>query len=474
MAGTETLLFFGTCSGGSTIWHSKSSGSNTSFEPVQPIEVVSAGSSSELQSPGPIVFYLNNKIYAQSGDNNLLVWDTNGSSSTSDWTHNTYAYTGHGNTSNGLYPQGFAYYGETLGHSLLYFNGTYQAPNSLGTVGELFTTDHLTMIPGPNGPGGGLNPSSFALAAFDNNTQLFFSGYNGDVDDDGNQYNVLFAYDGSGTPAPVPGVNVVNPAYLTVAFVGTEIFSEQNPILSPPPLLFMSGQDSSAQGAPRWLYRYDGKNLTKIAPAAASSSVGLRPYNLTNGPGPGSPVHPVPPGKEFALSAALFFSGVNAHGKTGLWMSLGTTETTREITTTKPSGTKNNNASVYPFNLTAWNGMLYFTAYDTYINEFASQRGLFVYNPVENHVSEPIKSSTAALDPQFSTIWEGLNQTTMTVFNNDLYFSASSNESSGLSDLFRANLNAQGTGASPTLVASVAEFGVVPYSLTTVYVGESL
>ena len=197
----------------------------------------------------------------------------------------------------------------------------------------------------------------------------------------------------------------------------------------------MSGQDST--DGPTWLYHYDGAKLHKIAPASLSgSSSGLRPYDLTGLLW----VAQVEPLNVAGYRAALFFSGVNEHGKVGLWMSQGYNGTTREITTPTPQG-GNSNTSVYPFNLTALpndNGYLYFTAYNTYINGFPSARALFAYDPEQNQITKIIPNASAnqlQLDPQFNTDWEGdgfFNQLTVTALNNDLYFSAeggSGNES---------------------------------------------
>ncbi|MCV7351129.1 hypothetical protein [Mycobacterium parmense] len=384
-------------------------------------------------APPPYLLFAQNHIYAQSGSGNLLVWDT------SNWTSALYG-------SDGLNPQGFAAYGD-----LVYFNGSW-LPGLEGPVQDLFSTNGAELSQITNT---GLNPCSLAVAF----GKLFFSGYNG-------SNNVLYAYDGS-TVEQV-GVDVVNPQYLTVSVAGPEFATEFPPPthLVPGPRLFMSGQDFD--GGPTWLYRYDGSTLTKIAPTTADHSDGLQPYNLAGLVWIGETE--IGATEAAPWQSALFFSGVNANTKTGLWMFDGTTA--REITTPAPSG-GDHNSSVYPFNITGFEGKgtLYFTAYDIYIGSSPSQRGLFMYDPVENHVSEIIKSSTAKLDPQFNTDWENppfFNQTTMTVFNNDLYFSAKAGSGAeSVPNLWRANLNSQGDAANPGHVYVEGDPGLQPFSLTT-------
>ena len=441
----EELVFFGTGANQFTIW--KSDGTSSGTKPLINASVLgddygSGDYGSGHTVPGPILFYANNKIYAQGLDSsgaNLLVWNTQGYN----------IFNSSGNLASALTPQAFAAY-----DGRVYFNGRYQKHTSqLEPTNELFSTD---------GTAGGttatsnsdLSPGSLAVAF----GKLFFSGNNGSD-------NVLYAYEG-GQAAPVGGAgfdDLFNPRYLTVSVVGKELaFEFPTPHLSPPASLFMSGQDST--GA-TWLYRYDGANLTKIVPASLSGSPsGLQPYNLNGLVWPAGIEAP-------GYQSALFFSGVNANNQYGLWMSGGTSETTREIDLPLPSG-GDANSSVYPFNITAFegNGMLYFTGYDTYINGFPSKRGLFVYEPMENHVGHIIKSSEAQLDPGFNTDWEGpsfFNQTTMTVFNNDLYFSAQAGTGAeSVPNLWQANLNSQGTGAAPAPVY-LESGGLEPYSLTT-------
>jgi hypothetical protein len=400
------------------------------------------------------------KIYAQSTSGQLLVWDTHASINAQGiaeaaplqkWTHDVYEYTENDNPAGTvLDPQGF-----TLYNGRVYFNGTFGGASSEGgvlliSVQELFTTDHLQMIPGPGGVGAGLNPTSLTVAF---NT-LFFAG-----NDPVSGNNVLFAYDGSATPATAPGIDVnsapFSPAYLT-------FFSNSA-------TLFMNGQDSAGN---QWLWRYDGANPpVNIDP----TSSGLQPYNLVSYP----VTYPFEcQGVELQIGQQiLFFSGVRDDGKRGLWMSLGTKETTQEIPTPTPSSPDNStdgSTSVYPFNLTVLAPYLCFTAYDTYINGFPSGRGLFAYDALTNRLSEPYHSSTVNFDPESDIPSSGgLSQITMTgpfPGTGDLYFSGADG---GNADLWRVRPGipaADGIGAQsalpPTAVYSGDNFDLCPMSPT--------
>ena len=140
---------------------------------------------------------------------------------------------------------------------------------------------------------------------------------------------------------------------------------------------------------------------------------------------------------------------------------------------------------MYPFNLTPFGPGLYFTAYDTYINGSPSGRGLFAYDPVNNHVTEPIPSIAAGGIVQFDPESDiptsgGLSQTTMTEFPpmNDLFFSGSTGVNIGDANLWRANLGVPGQqgvagdqpAPPPTLVYSGANFDLGPMSLTSQWI----
>ncbi|MBW0019093.1 MAG: hypothetical protein JO236_16315 [Mycobacterium sp.] len=470
---TETLLFFGEGSDGVTIWTSRWSGSHLSFGPIAASEVVSlAGRGNALQVPGPVLFALNTMIFAPSGSNDLLVWNTHNSDSTSHWTHDV--FNDAGNTADQFNPQGFcaALHGS---QPLVFFNGTFQTGTELISVQELFSTDGTLggtkMIPGPVS---NLDPSSLAMVFMDfldgQSGQLFFAGY------DGSDY-VLFGCAGSTPVAPVfpAGSGVVNPAYLTMAQVGPLTATQVGPIteLSPKQSLFMSAQDAQDASGPISLWQYqEAGELTKIVPAHGVSSNGLQPCNLT----------PLLWQLQGAYHSALLFSGLDDDNNTGLWMSLGNAGPTTQIPTPTPHDAPSSDAGVYPFNLTAFDDRLWFTGYDTYIGGSPSERGLFVYDPVNNpgKATQIVHSSQLAFDPGFDAGWAGngqtpaegfgLNQTTMTVFDNDLFFSASE-PSSGVANLWRANLTFDSHGSpklTPAVVASVAQTGLRPFSLTTV------
>jgi hypothetical protein len=453
----ETLLFFGTDSNGSaSIWLSDS---NTfRYISDSPSAAVNNWTTPpDVWTPPPILLCAGNPttyIYAPAVNGQLLVWDT------SHWTS---ALLG----SEELNPQGFAW----DGNELVYFNGSVQS--GLATLTQDLWSSHGGAVHQITTTG--VDPVSLTWGPY---LKLFFGG-----NDPSSGNNVLLAYGGSGQPGPAPGTNggdpPFNPAYLTCVF---------NPMPEAPGMsIFMSGQDSTGQNARTCLYLYDyEKPPQNIDP----TKNGLQPCNLVwledffDFKILGKPV-----GGGFGV---LFFSGVNDSGKRGLWMSLGSKETTVEIPTPTPAGDwVKENASVYPFNLTpVWaigpnttppvlpRSVLYFTAYDTYVNGFASTRGLFVYDPVENQVIHVIDSGKVQLDPSFEIGWEvppsegpvNYNQTTMTFFNDDLYFAAlAGTGSESLSNLWKANLNRDSYGhtANPDTVYVEGGEGLQPFSLTT-------
>jgi hypothetical protein len=451
---SETLIFFGVdAANQNTLW--KSNGSASGTKPIINADIgVNTGGS--LNIPDRVLLYHNNHIYIQAqlpnGPNLLLVW------SAANPNPSPFNYVG--NASDNLLPQGFTIY-ESTSSNLVYFNGTFATDSELTTVQELFATNGTqagtTLI---GGPVSGLTPTSLTVAF----KKLFFSGYNGAFDSNSNPIFVLFSYDGNGTPAPV-GVDVVNPADLAVGFAGTSIAIEVDPdlpFLPPPPQppVFMSGEDASTSGK-RWLYQYDGSHLTKIAPTSASSS-GLAPYNLANMAW--LTTRQVGPFDLALRHWGMFFSGVNHAGHRGLWLSMGTSLTTSEITMGGATISE-------PYNLTVFNDKLYFTANDS------GGRGLFVYDPTKNAATEIIKSSAANLDPGiWQSGWEDLNQITMTAMGSHLYFSASGpTGSSGLEsepNLWRTDgtLNSHGQ-ATPEQVNNLSNVGpnnsLFPWSLTT-------
>jgi hypothetical protein len=394
---TERLLFFGEGNGGATVWVSDGTTSGTNA--IDPNVWVGAAGS-ELNLPvgtgpdpvnlyaGPVLLYANNKIYAQSASGpNLLVCDTHGSTSTSDWTYHTiYGLSG---SSGQLSPQGFAFnYSDS--EPLVYFNGTLQS--SLGVTNELFRTDGTQ--PGTtNKTTSNVNPSSFTIGPFG---KLFFSGYGG-TDDNGNPYNVVLAYDGSGQPGPAPWIDVgkppFDPEYLTLLLV---------PPQAPPASLFMAGKDSTGTNRRTCLYQYDSTNPpTNIDPTRS----GLAPCNLVS-----FVDDDLPPWKVNGFDVQggqniLFFSGENDDGNRGLWMSLGTKETTKEVAVRAMSGPVDWN--LYPFNLTELNGNIYFTGQD---QPDGSGRGLFVYEPATTEAVEIIDSGTTDLGGGFDPGWGGLTR----------------------------------------------------------------
>jgi hypothetical protein len=426
---TEALIFFGVSAktGNYTIF--KSDG--TAAAPISDTDLgAEGGIGFELEAPGPVLLDYGKTILAQGfsseGDTVLRIYTKPVPPAT------TGAYTLFDFEPTNPAPSfGFVEY-----KGLVYFNGTV-----FGTGSDLYSTNGTVAGTSPI-TASNLNPSSLAVAY----NKLFFSGNSASGP-------ILYSYDGSIATPPAPvGVDVLNPSSLAVAFVNT-VYWLPNPALQfgPHPPLFMSGQDSTGT----WLFQYDGSSLTKIAPSRASSS-GLAPYNLVNlgwvemrkfGPFYLETFHRV-----------LCFSGTSAGGAQEVWISLGTTETTTMI----PMPFVSN--QYYPYNLTPFNGMLYFTAYDTPPPDPPNGRGLFVYDPVKNETRQIIESSAYNLDPgNFQSDWSDLSQYTMAVFNNKLYFNAT--ETNGTPSLWYIDGAPPSGQATPTLVSSGER--LQPFSLTT-------
>jgi ELWxxDGT repeat protein len=439
---SEALIFFGvSAAGNNTVW--KSDGTTAGTVPIIDVDLgVNTGMDGGSY---PTLLDYANTILAQGykdlgGPNQeSALWIYNKSTST----YTPYKYEPNNPS---FSPGDFVEYKGTV-----YFNG--------GVIGqgwssyppyELFATDGTAEGTIRITTSNLLYPSSLAVAF----NKLFFAGTGSSP-----PWKILYSYDG-GSALPVPaGVDVPNPSSLAVAFVGT-VYALPNPDLPfghrPQPPLFMSGYDSSGT----WLYQYDGSSVTKIVPWTALSPTlasGLAPYNLVNlgwaqtwkaGP--------------FDLESwhrALCFSGVNASGAREVWISLGTSETTTQIPMPSVPGL----TSHYPYNLTPFNGMLYFTAYDT---AAADGRGLFVYDPVANETRQIIESSAYDLN---SGNWQdgsdAVNHYTMAVFDNKLYFNAT--EPRGKPSLWRIDGAPTFGQATPQLVSSGGDNGLNPFSLTT-------
>ena len=422
---TEALIFFGVSpTGNSTIC--KSDGTLAGTGPIIDTELgVNIGG--ELDMPGPVLLDYGNAILARGMNNGEdVLWFYNKGAHT--YTPFDFEPTNTGTTFN---PQGFVLY-----KGLIYFNGYVfgqAAPDLFVTDGNAGGTQQITTS--------SLNPSSLAVAY----NKLFFSGNSASGP-------ILYSYDGSSSqPAPV-GVNVANPSSLTVAFVGTSFVlpDPDLPFFHPPqPPLFMSGQDSSGT----WLFKYDDSSLTKIAPTTAPSS-GLAPYNLVNLGW--VQTRRVGPFNLESWHRALCFLGSSASGGQEVWISLGTSDSTNQI----PMPFVSN--QYHPFNLTPFNGMLYFTAYDSAPPAPEGGRGLFVYDPVANHTRQIIMSSAYNLDPgNFQPGWFAMSQYTMAVFNNKLYFNAT--KKNDISPILWCIDGAPTSGqATPQAVG-----GRQPFSLTT-------
>jgi ELWxxDGT repeat protein len=380
------------------------------------------------------------KIYTQSSSNSLLIWDTHDSSDIHNWTAKSVG-------PQQLSPQGFTAY-----NGQVFFNGSSLGGALEGQSQDLFSTgaaQTITQI-----TTSGVNPSSLAVAF----GKLYYSGNSGDTDSHGNPIKVLFAYDGSSNgPQQVQGVDIVNPDHLMPPVHGLQGGMSGQ--------LWMSGQDSA--GGPTWLYGYDGQSLRKIAPtsttggiATPAASGGLRPYNI-------------------AGSLALFFSGVNAAGERGLWATFGYSEETFEVPVIAADGTTIKDPN--PYNLTVFKDQLYFTARDTNSHGDFGSRGLFVCYPPTCNTSEIIPSflqssshsaSDSVLDLDPSTFYNSkgaLNQTTMTVYDNKLYFSAwqPNGGEASTNNLWRTGSDVNDWPASARPVNSIGSNSLHPWSLTT-------
>ena len=183
---------------------------------------------------------------------------------------------------------------------------------------------------------------------------------------------------------------------------------------------------------------------------------------------------PIGPHKDVTIALrhnAVCFSGINQSGHRELWMSQGTNETTSNIHIPSFSGVTSHD----PYNITAFRNKLYFTANDT----GTGARGLFVYDPVANKTTEIINSSVADLNPpgDWQAGWGDKNQYTLTVFNNQLYFCATSGSGQESLNLWRTDGTTNSSGqATPHLVYpslsnssfdNIGQAGLQPFSLTT-------
>jgi hypothetical protein len=462
---TQKLLFLGNSGGYSAVWVSDGTTNGTVSTPVN--QTTGNGSTSlagnKLNFPGPVLFYANNKIYAQSGSGpNLLVWSTHGSSSVSHWTNDVLV--GYGpapnypaNQTGQVNPQGFVCTYSHSGAAQVYFNGIYEGGEDFS--GELFRTDG-TKAGTQAITTSGLNPSTPALGLDD---YLYFGGnYRGK--------NVLMAYDGSNPPRPAPGTDGTSPPFNPQSVTFIPLFEGPGTGAG----LFMSGQNPTAKNP--CLYFYEGTQQPPINIDPTHS--GLAPYNFVwslPNPSWGRILN-----FDVPFYNVVFFSGRNDDGHRSLWVSLGTKDTTARIPV---QGGGAGDIPLYPFNLTAINGKLYFTGQDTNTSTKGPGRGLFVYDPATNpdYGYEIINSAQwdfGSAANIFTTSWGdgSLCQTTMTAFNNNLYFSAAQgindqgNQVGGVwSDynLWRTNDLLHGDH-TPVPVASDGQNGLHPFELTSI------
>jgi len=388
---------------------------------------------------GPVLLSFDGSVFLRGEDKNgtlgLFVY-TPGSNGNTATEIEGVVGTGVNANSNGLDPTDFVAYNGQVYFNGENTNGTPYDPGLWVTSGTTAGTHEIAGTPA--------DPSS--MAVYDN--LLYMNAAGGDGKSD------LISYNGSGF-SEIHGSAGLNPTDITVAAYGNHYgYYDPLPILheSAPTELFMNGADGSKQE----LYVYNGSGSPTEINASDTGSAGLNPQDIVAM----SSGWPVGYFSEPFQDNAAYFSGVDSSNKRGLWVSQGTAATTTEI-----AGT----SGLDPYDLTALNGDLYFTGKD------GNARGLFVYNPENNKVTElvgPHASNTAnqAYDlyddynNNGSANFGSLNPTTMTALGGTLYFGASHNGSSNY--LYDVTLG--GTAASPTATVNlVSTKASNPASLTT-------
>jgi hypothetical protein len=274
-----------------------------------------------------------------------------------------------------------------------------------------------------------------AMAVYDG--ELFMNGVGADHKDDLIAYNSTAANNATHDPFVeiAAGVDVTDMAAVGVGTVATYPGLESLTPASPTDLFV---------GGARNLYVYNGTSLDKVT-ATGSGSAGLDPLDI------------VGMSSDYFVRSALsfrgqytyferrddaaYFSGVDNSqtDSRGLWVTQGSSAT-------EVAGT----SGLDPYDLTAFNGSLYFTGKDS-----GGGRGLWEYTPnaVGGKVAEVLSSSqydlTATYNNHGGADFGNLNPITMGVSNGHLYFAASGASSSNDVGLYELT----GTTAHPTATA---------------------
>jgi hypothetical protein len=118
-----------------------------------------------------------------------------------------------------------------------------------------------------------------------------------------------------------------------------------------------------------------------------------------------------------------------------------------------------------PFDLTAFDGELYFTGNDQY----SSGRGLFAYDPNGNTVTEVIDSNALDLTDGYVSAWGSANAPTLGVYDGKLYFGAANPNAVGAESVNQL-WSLSGPGATATLVSVSGDgttFGGQPANLVS-------
>ncbi len=389
------------------------------------------------------------------------------------------------NSALGLTPQGlFPYMGNA------YFSGLND--NSGPPTRDLWSSNGT--IAGTTAlTASSINPQYLTVAY----NKLFFNG----VYTDGNEY--LFSYDANGAGlslplAPSMGDNF-NPYCLATSHLGAYLHLMD---LFKQPQLFMGG---TASDGTIGLYHFDGSVFTLLS----GVGVNLQPCNLVSLEWYTAVEHatglrfPIKIGNEILQGPielislydnfALFFSGidsVDSEGNVfrGLWTSQGTPATTKKVAASSHAG-----LSLDPYNLTSFDGKLYFTGNDspttsgrglfccdstgatTHIfkssrynfNSYCGSEGTHIYNSSWNGSPPPANTHNLTEAPAGNEC-----PFTMAAFGGSLYFNCTGADGDAALYSWDGQLNENGQPINPPvkilpMISNIPQYGVSPYCLTT-------
>jgi hypothetical protein len=386
-----------------------------------PLNNTLLGPQGENYISGPDLLYYNSDVYMQaqgSDGSDLFVYDTaNGKSWEVKGTSN-------------MDPNDL-----TVFKGQVYFDAYAVPPNALaGEIGELYrtSTDGTSAQQVSGAP---TDPSSMVV-------------YNGDLlmggQDSSGNFD-LWSYNGGSGASSFKEIGSagLNPTDMTV--------SGQD--------LFMNGLD----GARNALYVYSSINSNFPTPKAvdagpasstdAEGNHGLDPLDILASP------------LSTNSEAIVYFSGVTDNaGDRALFVTKvqGSSASTQEIKGTGGGGGVSN---FDPYDLTVFDGLLFFTGNDNN----TGGRGLFVLNPSDNAFEEVLNSSKYNLSDGYNSSWGNLNPNTLTVEGGNLYFGASGPGTNNLPQLWELSITGSGASThfsvSPNPIAS-SSVGLAPTSLT--------